>query len=159
MKKIVMALAALLVGQTASAALSANSSWEEIFAAKGPYVIHAPVVYMGRAIDYTFVCRDGDSLRTKAPVDVVVNDSTLGDGPTKFKTVETLILSTPINYVHKEDFCDASYNKVVCTPMTYTGTYPMTVNVKVGRKLNKGREVFLFNKSYTVPNCDNASVN
>ncbi|WP_413582409.1 hypothetical protein [Bdellovibrio sp. HCB288] len=157
MKKIVLSVVTLLLAQTATAEITANSSWEEIFAAKGPYQIHAPVVYMGRAIDYTYVCRDGQNLRTMGPVDIVVNDQE-GDGPTKFEVVGSEVLSTPIKYVQHEEFCDASYNKVLCTPVTYTGVYPMTVQISVGRKLNKGREVHLFTKSYTVPNCETVEV-
>ncbi|WP_413585116.1 hypothetical protein [Bdellovibrio sp. HCB274] len=157
MKKIVLSIATLLLAQTASAAITANSSWEEIFAAKGPYRIHAPVVYMGRAIDYTYVCRDGNNLRTMGPVDIVYNDHN-GDGPTKFEVVGSEVLSTPINYVQHEDFCDASYSRTLCTPMTYTGSYPMTVDIEVGRKMNKGREVYMFTKSYTVPDCATVDV-
>lgn len=158
MKNILMSLFALFIGQTASAAISQNSSWEEILAAKGPYVIHAPVVYMGRAIDYTFVCHAGDMLRTKAPVDIVYAIQE-GAGRTVFQTVGSEILSTPINYVQNEDFCDTGSNRTVCKPVTYTGTYPMTVNIQVGRELNNGLEVYLFTKSYTVPTCENVSVN
>ncbi|QDK46534.1 hypothetical protein DOM22_15840 [Bdellovibrio sp. ZAP7] len=157
MKKIVLSIVALLVGQTASAAITQNSSWEEILAAKAPYVVHAPAVYMGRAIAYTFVCRDGDTLRTKAPVDIVVTHMD-GNRKATFETVRSEVLSTPINFVQKEDFCDTNESRTLCYPVEYTGTYPMTVEIKVGRKLNKGRETHLFTKSYTVPNCDNVSV-
>ncbi len=157
MKKFVLTIVALIVGQTASAAITQNSSWEEILAAKGPYIVHAPAVYMGRAIDYTFVCRDGDVLRTQAPVDIVVTHMD-GDRRATFETVRSEVLSTPINFVQHEDYCDTSYTRTLCTPVTYTGSYPMTVEIKVGRKMKRGREVYLFTKSYTVPNCDNASV-
>jgi hypothetical protein len=158
MKNILLSVFALVIAQGASASISQNSSWEEILAAKGPYVIHSPVVYMGRAIDYTFVCRDGGMLRTQAPVDIVYAIQE-GAGKTVFQTVRSEVLSTSINFVQKEDFCDTGSNRTVCKPVTYTGTYPMTVNIKVGRELNNGSEVYLFTKSYTVPTCDNASVN
>lgn len=157
MKSILMSLFSLFVAHTASAAISQNSSWEEILAAKAPYVIHSPVVYMGRAIDYTFVCRDGNMLRTKAPVDIAYAIQE-GAGKTVFQTVRSEVLKTPIKYVQKEDFCDTGSNRTVCKPVTYTGTYPMTVNIQVGRELNNGSEVYLFTKSYTVPACDDTSV-
>ncbi|UYL08067.1 hypothetical protein B9G69_013535 [Bdellovibrio sp. SKB1291214] len=154
MKQILMSVFALLIAQSASAMITQNSSWEEILAAKGPYVLHSPVIYMGRAIDYTFVCRDGGMLRTQAPVDIVYAIQE-GAGKTVFQTVGREVLSTPINYVQKEDFCDTGSNRTVCKPVTYTGTYPMTVNIQIGRRLNNGLEVYLFTKSYTVPTCEN----
>lgn len=160
MKKIVLSLMTLVLSQAASAgAITQNSSWEEIMAAKAPYVVHAPAVYMGRAIAYTYVCRDGENLRTKGPVDIVVTNMDGTNRKATFTTVRSEVLSTPINYVQHEDFCDSTEARTLCYPVTYTGTYPMTVEIKVGRKLNKGREVTLFTKSYTVPDCDNASVN
>ncbi len=161
MKNMILAIAALIVGQTANAAISANSSWEEIFAAKGPYQIVAPAVYMGRAIDYTFVCRNGDKLQTLKPVDIVETVSPSNDGPTKFKVVGSEVLSTSINFTHKESFCDQTKgDKTVCKDVVYTGTYPMTVNVKVYTQVgNEAPARLAFVKSYTVPTCDNASVN
>ncbi|WP_413577813.1 hypothetical protein ACLVWU_05020 [Bdellovibrio sp. HCB290] len=162
MKNMILAIAALIVGQTANAAISANSSWEEIFAAKGPYQIVAPAVYMGRAIDYTFVCVDGNELRTQKPVDIVVTKQpTNQNGRTEFEVVGSEILSTPINYTQKESFCDSSKgDKTVCRDVVYTGTYPLTVNVKVYSQVgNEAPARLLFTKAYTVPTCDNASVN
>ncbi|UYL09923.1 hypothetical protein B9G69_004955 [Bdellovibrio sp. SKB1291214] len=160
MKKIVLSLLTLVLSQAASAgAITQNSSWEEILAAKAPYVVHAPAVYMGRAISYTYVCRDGENLRTKGPVDTVVTNMDGTNRKATFTTVRSEVLSTPINFVQHEDFCDSTEARTLCYPVTYTGTYPMTVEISVGRKLNKGREVHLFTKSYTVPDCDNASVN
>jgi hypothetical protein len=161
MKNMILAIAALIVGQTANAAISANSSWEEIFAAKGPYQIVAPAVYMGRAIDYTFVCKNGNKLQTQKPVDIVETVSPSNDGPTQFKVVGSEVLSTPINFTHKESFCDQSKgDQTICKDVVYTGTYPMTVNVKVYTQVgNEAPARLAFVKSYTVPNCDNASVN
>ncbi|UYL07476.1 hypothetical protein B9G69_010510 [Bdellovibrio sp. SKB1291214] len=162
MKNMILAIAALIVGQTANAAISANSSWEEINAAKGPYQIVAPVVYMGRAIDYTFVCRNGDTLQTIKPVDIVeVVQPTNQNGRTEFKVVGSEVLSTSINYTHKESFCDQTKgDRTVCKDVVYTGTYPMTVNVKVYTQVGHNQPArLLFTKAYTVPTCDNASVN
>ncbi|WP_413560454.1 hypothetical protein [Bdellovibrio sp. HCB209] len=161
MKHMILAIAALIVGQSANAAISANSSWEEIFAAKGPYQIVAPAVYMGRAIDYTFVCKNGDKLQTLKPVDIVENYTLSSDGPTHFKVVGSEVLSTPINYTQTESFCDQTKgDKTVCKDVTYTGTYPMTVNVKVYTQVGQNQPAKLaFVKAYTVPTCDNASVN
>ncbi|QLY23825.1 hypothetical protein [Bdellovibrio sp. KM01] len=153
MKSILMSIFTIFVAQNASAGISQNSSWEEILAAKGPYVVHSPVVYMGRAIDYTFVCRDGDMLRTKAPVDIVYAIQE-GAGRTVFQTVGSEVLSTPIKYTQKEDFCDTGSSRTVCKPVTYTGAYPLTVDIKVGRELNNGSEVYLFTKKYSVPDCE-----
>ncbi|WP_413557101.1 hypothetical protein [Bdellovibrio sp. HCB209] len=157
MKMFLLSILTIASAQSASAAISQNSSWEEILAAKGSYVIHSPVVYMGRAIDYTFVCRDGANLHTKAPVDIVYAIQE-GAGRTVFQVVGSEVLTTPINFVQTEDFCDSSGNKTICKPMTYKGTYPMTVDIQVGQQVGNGNETLLFTKSYTVPACDSASV-
>ncbi|MDG0815034.1 hypothetical protein [Bdellovibrio svalbardensis] len=153
MKSLLLSITMLLMASSVFASINPNSSWEEIFAARGPYRIAAPTVYMGRSIDYTFVCKSGDMLRTKKPVDIV--ETRVGNhGPTKFVVVGHELLSTPIRYSLQQDQCDQTHERTVCTPHVVAGEYPLTVLVNVYKTtLKEQREYLWFKKPYTVPNC------
>ncbi|UOF01410.1 hypothetical protein [Bdellovibrio reynosensis] len=159
MKKLTALILGLLVSASAHAMVNQNSSWEEIMADR--YVqVKAPTVYMGRAIDYTFVCRDGDNLRTQKPVDITETRFHGGreGGRTEIVVVGREYLSTPIDYAHKVESCRSNSNHDFdCKTHTVYGSYPMTVTIPVVKRIsnrNAEREELLFRKSYTVPDCD-----
>lgn len=65
--KNVFALIGLMIASSVSFAHTADTSWEVLMQDK-TLKIDAPVVFMGHAVDYTFVCVDGNMLRTKKAV-------------------------------------------------------------------------------------------
>ncbi|MBO9668688.1 MAG: hypothetical protein J7501_17955 [Bdellovibrio sp.] len=153
MKKTFGLLISLMFALPAFAGISASSTWEEIMNNKLA-VVKAPTVYMGRSIDYTFVCQDGAHLRTIKPVDTTVS-RTRGDRE-EIVVVGSDYLSTPIKFTHVVENCRWNNNQRLCKNETVTGTYPTTVSIPVYRKINAGNQdhyTFLFNKSYTVPQC------
>ncbi|QDK38054.1 hypothetical protein [Bdellovibrio sp. NC01] len=154
MKKAFGLLVAMMFAVPAFAGISKNSSWEEIMSAK-TVVVKAPTVYMGRSVDYTFVCQDGNSLRTIKPVDTTVSKS-YGDRE-EVVVVGSGYLSTPINYTHTVENCFWNNNQRLCKNQTVKGSYALTVSIPVYRLIstkNADHYTFLFNKSYTVPQCD-----
>ncbi len=154
--KRLFAILLALVSSTAlwAHAYSANSSWEEILSAK--YLdVQAPTVWMGRSIDYTFVCQNGDHLRTMKPVDITETRSR-GDRM-EVVVVGHEYLSTPINYVHTIEDCTYFGERSYCRDRQVTGSYPLTVVIPVYRHIsnrNADHWQLLFRKSYTVPPCE-----
>lgn len=151
--KQVIALFALLIGASASAH-TADTSWEVLMADKS-LKIDAPVVFMGHAVDYTFVCVDGQMLRTKKPV---AQKETIYIGKNRSKEVIKgyKYLYTPINYTRSVSECTyIGKNREVCKDKVVSGTYPTTVNVKVSKLVSPRNDTykFLFNKAWTVPAC------
>jgi hypothetical protein len=151
-----VAMIALLVSSSAFAAnYSADTSWEVL--EKDPTIkIEAGTVFMGSAIDYTFVCVDGANLRTKKPVaqyDVI----TIGDNYRKEVYKGSKYLTTPINYTRTAWECEWNVNGKhrTCADKVISGTYALTVDAKVSKVLNtkNGYEKFLFTKQLNVPNC------
>lgn len=153
MKKFI-AMIALLAGSSAFAH-TADTSWEVL--ENDPTIkLAAPTVFMGHAVDYTFVCVDGANLRTKKPVaqyDVI----TIGKNQRKEIYKGSKYLSTPINYSRTSWECDWSVNGKhrTCKDKVISGTYPLTVNVKVYRQLSTKNDYskYLFTKQLNVPNC------
>nr|BFD60325.1 hypothetical protein CKG001_24320 [Bdellovibrio sp. CKG001] len=157
MKQFLSLVIGLLTAAPAFAGVTASSSWEEIMRDKYA-IVKAPTVYMGRSIDYTFVCRNGDHLRTLKPVDTTVS-RTRGDRE-EIIVIDRDYLSTPISYRHEVDNCDWRGERRVCKTEIVTGSYPLTVNIPVYRRIsnrNVERYELLFRKSYTVPNCENVT--
>ena len=152
-----IAMIALLAATTASA-YTASTPWETL--ENDPRInISAPVVFMGSAVDYMFVCKDGSNLRTKKPVKQC-DTYTVGKNDRPVTTCKgSKYYSTPINYTRTT--WDCSYvrggqnSQPVCEDKVISGTYPLTVMVKVSKVMGvkNDREEFLFNKAYTVPNC------
>ncbi|MFV3408810.1 hypothetical protein [Bdellovibrio bacteriovorus] len=158
MKRIMTLLITLMSAVPAFAAVNANSSWEEIMRDRYA-IVKAPTIYMGRAIDYTFACQDGDRLRTQKPVDTTVS-RTRGDRE-EIIVIDRDYLSTPINYTHEVENCFWNNNQRRCKMETVTGSYPLTVNIPVYKRIsnrNVERYELLFRKSYTVPQCDTPTV-
>lgn len=153
MKKFV-AMIALLAGSVAMAH-TASTSWEVL--EKDPTIkIEAGTVFMGHAIDYTFVCVDGANLRTKKPVaqyDVIY----IGKDQRKEIYKGSKYLTTPINYTRTSWECnwDVSGKHRNCEDKEISGSYPLTVTAKVYQDLHlkNGFTKFLFNKQLNVPNC------
>lgn len=153
MKKTIGLLVAMMFAVPAFAGISASSSWEEIMNAK-TVVVKAPTVYMGRSIDYTFVCQEGSSLRTIKPVDTTVTQSH-GDRD-EVVVVGSDYLSTPISYTQTVENCFWNNNQRLCKNQTVKGSYPLTVSIPVYRLIssrNADHYTFLFKKSYTIPQC------
>ncbi|WP_374029972.1 hypothetical protein [Bdellovibrio bacteriovorus] len=139
-----------------SRAYSSDMSWDEIM--RNPILQpKAPTVYMGRSIDYMFVCVDGDRLRTLKPVGIT-ETRTYGDRQ-EVVEVDRQYLSTPINYKHTVEDCFWNTNQRICKDVVVRGSYPLTVSIPVYRHLfaNKNdRLEYLFRKTYTVPSCDDS---
>ena len=152
--KNVFALISLMFLSSASFAHTAETSWEVLMQDR-TLKIDAPVVFMGHAVDYTFVCIDGNMLRTKKPV---AQRETIYIGKNRSKEVITgyKYLYTPINYTRTISECTyIGKNREVCKDKVVSGTYPTTVNVKVSKLVSPRNDTykFLFNKSLTVPSC------
>ncbi|WP_374035554.1 hypothetical protein ACES2I_07560 [Bdellovibrio bacteriovorus] len=152
--KNVFAMIALLISGSVASAHTADTSWEVLMADTN-LKIDAPVVFMGHAVDYTFVCVDGQMLRTKK---AVAQRETIFIGKNRSKEVITgyKYLYTPINYTRTVSDCKyIGKNREVCTDKVVSGTYPLTVNVKVSKKMSSRNDTykFLFNKALTVPSC------
>lgn len=155
--KRIMALFLALASSTAlysHALVTADSSWDEILRVK--YLdVKAPTVYMGRSIDYMFVCQDGDQLRTKEPVGITETRS-FGDR-TEVVEVGREYLSTPISYTHVVEDCFWNTNQRICKDVEVHGSYPLTVIVPVYRHIsnrNADHWTLLFRKSYTIEPCE-----
>lgn len=153
MKQVFALLCTMFALSTASAH-TADTSWEVLMNDMN-LKIDAPVVFMGHAVDYMFVCVDGKMLRTKK---AVAQRETIYIGKDRSKEVITgyKYLYTPINYSRTVSDCKyIGKNREVCTDKVVSGTYPLTVNVKVSKKLSSRNDTykFLFNKPYTVPSC------
>ncbi|MCM2353149.1 MAG: hypothetical protein NDI63_05980 [Pseudobdellovibrio sp.] len=151
-----IAIIALLAGTTASA-YTASTSWETL--QNDPRIqIDAPTVFMGHAIDYTFTCVDGAFLRTQKPVKQC-ETIYIGQNQSKEVCKGEKYLSTPINYTRTSWDCNyfgGGHNgQSVCSDKVISGTYPLTVMVKVSKVMGgkNDRVEFLFNKAFTVPNC------
>lgn len=157
MKRILTLLISLMSASPALAAVNANSSWEDIMRDKYA-IVKAPTVYMGRAIDYTFVCQDGTRLRTLKPVETTVTRSR-GDRE-EIIVIDRDYLSTPINYSHQVENCQWRGELRRCKTETVTGSYPLTVTIPVYKRIfnrNVERYELMFRKSYTVPQCGNVT--
>ncbi|KYG61799.1 hypothetical protein [Bdellovibrio bacteriovorus] len=155
MKKIIALFLGILSTSAIAHAYSADMSWDEINRSK---YLHpkAPTVYMGRSIDYMFVCQDGDRLRTQKPVDITETRSYGGDRM-EVVVVGREYLSTPIDYVHTVEDCFWNTNQRICKDVDVYGSYPLTVTIPVYKRIsnrNVEREELLFRKSYTVPSCN-----
>lgn len=155
MKNVVIVLAFAFSASFASAnSYSVDMSWETLMADKH-LKIDAPVVMMGHAVDYMFVCQDGQMLRTKKPVQ---QKETVYRGHGENKEIVTgyKYLYTPVHYSRTVSECTyIGRNREVCKDKTITGTYPLTVNVSVSLwGPRNDSEKFLFKKAYTVPSCN-----
>lgn len=156
MKRLLSLVFALvsLSAFSAHALVTADSSWDEILRVK--YLdVKAPTVYMGRSIDYMFVCQEGDRLRTMKPVDIT-ETRTYGDRQ-EVVVVGREILSTPIDYTQTVEDCFWNNNQRICKDVEIHGSYPLTVMVPVYRHIsnhNADHWTLLFRKPYTVPPCE-----
>ena len=155
MNKII-AIIALFAATTASA-YTADTAWTTL--QNDPRIqIDAPTVFMGHAIDYTFTCVDGANLRTVKPVKQC-ETIYIGQNQSKEVCKGANYLSTPINYTRTSWDCKyvggGSNGKQVCEDKVISGTYALTVNAKVSKVMGgkNDRVEFLFNKAFTVPNC------
>ena len=151
-----IAMIALFAATTASA-YSQSTSWETL--ENDPRIqIDAPTVFMGHAVDYMFTCVDGANLRTIKPVKQC-ETIYIGKNQSKEVCKGSKYLSTPINYTRTSWDCNyvggGSNGQNVCKDKVISGTYPLTVNVKVSKVMGgkNDRVEFLFNKAYTVENC------
>lgn len=156
--KNVFAMISLLLASSLASAYTADTSWDVLMADTN-LKIDAPVVFMGHAVDYTFVCVDGRMLRTKKPV---AQRDTIFIGHNRSKEVITgyKYLYTPINYTRTISDCTyIGKNREVCKDKVVSGTYALTVDVKVSRVTSPRNNYykFLFNKPLTVPPCDTST--
>lgn len=156
MNKLI-AIIALLAGTTASA-YTASTSWETL--ENDPRIqIDAPTVFMGSAVDYMSVCKDGANLRTKNPVKQCEVIYVGKNDQRKEICKGAKHYSTPINYTRTSWDCKyvggGQNSQRVCEDKVISGTYPLTVMVKVSKVMGgkNDRVEFLFNKAYTVANC------
>ncbi|AZZ36369.1 hypothetical protein CIK05_06040 [Bdellovibrio sp. qaytius] len=157
MNKFIAMIALLATAATASA-YTASTSWETL--QNDPRIkIEAPTVFMGSSVDYMSVCKDGNNLRTNHVVKQC-ETYTVGHNDRPVTTCKaSKYLSTPINYTRTSWDCQyvggGQNAQRVCKDKVVSGTYPLTVNVKVSQMMGgkNDREEFLFNKSYSVPNC------
>ncbi|MCM2353148.1 MAG: hypothetical protein NDI63_05975 [Pseudobdellovibrio sp.] len=152
MNKLI-AIIALLASATASA-YTAATSWETL--QNDPRIqIDAPTVFMGHAVDYMFTCKDGNNLRTIKPVKQC-ETIYIGKNQSKEVCKGEKYLSTPINYTRTSWDCNYTQNdQRVCEDKVISGTYPLTVMVKVSKVMGgkNDRVEFLFHKAFTVQNC------
>ncbi len=155
MNKLI-AIIALFAATTASA-YTESTSWETL--QNDPRIqIDAPTVFMGHAVDYMFTCKDGAFLRTIKPVKQC-ETIYIGQNQSKEVCKGEKYLSTPINYTRTSWDCNyfgGGHNgNQVCNDKVISGTYPLTVMVKVSKVMggSNDRVEFLFNKAFTVPNC------
>lgn len=154
MNKLI-AMIALLAATTASA-YTASTSWETL--ENDPRIqIDAPTVFMGHAVDYMFTCVDGANLRTIKPVKQC-ETIYIGKNQSKEVCKGSKYLSTPINYTRTSWDCKFTGGRGdhrVCEDKVISGTYPLSVMVKVSKVMGgkNDRVEFLFNKQFDVPNC------
>lgn len=151
----ITAIAFLSVSTAFAGGISKNSSWEEL--QKSPYLeIEMPVVFMGHAVSYDFICQEGSMFRTKKMVDIV--ETHHGREHDTTTVVGQEYLTTPIHYTRTVSDCKyIGQNRTVCEDKVVTGTYPTTVNVKVYKVFSSkehDHKNFLFMKPFTVPQCD-----
>ncbi len=152
-----IAMIALLV-TTSAFAYTADTSWETL--ENDPRIqIDAPTVFMGSSVDYMSVCKDGNNLRTKNAVKQC-ETYTVGKNDRPVTTCKgSKHYSTPINYTRTSWDCKfvggGSNGRRECEDKVISGTYPLTVMVKVSKVMGgkNDRVEFLFNKAYTVQNC------
>lgn len=115
-----------------------------------------PVVFMGHAVSYDFICQEGNMFRTKKMVDIV--ETRHGREHDTSVVVGHEYLTTPIHYTRTVSDCHyIGRDRQVCEDKVITGTYPTTVNVKVYKMTNghgADDKKFLYTKSFTVPQCD-----
>ena len=156
MNKLI-AIIALFAATTASA-YTVDTPWETL--QNDPRIqIDAPTVFMGSAVDYMFTCKDGNNLRTIKPVKQC-ETIYVGHNDRPVTTCKgAKYYSTPINYTRTSWDCDyvggGNNSQRVCKDKVISGTYPLTVMVKVSKVMGgkNDRVEFLFNKAYTVQNC------
>lgn len=156
MNKLIATIA--LFAATTASAYSASTPWETL--ENDPRIqIDAPTVFMGSAVDYMSVCKDGSNLRTNNVVKQC-ETYTVGKNDRPITTCKkSKHLSTPINYTRTSWDCQyvggGQNAQRVCKDKVIFGTYPLSVMVKVSKMLGgkNDRVEFLFNKQYTVPNC------
>ncbi|QDK38750.1 hypothetical protein [Bdellovibrio sp. NC01] len=155
MKNVFVVLALAICSSIASAnTYSPEMSWETLMNDKH-LKIDEPVVMMGHAVAYSFVCQDGQMLRTKKPVKQT-ETVYVGHGEGKEIVKGYKYLYTPIHYSRTVSDCTyIGRNREVCKDKVISGTYPMTVqfSVSVWGPRNDS-EKFLFKKAYTVPSCN-----
>lgn len=153
MKAFVLSFFVAIISSAAIASVDANSSWAEIN--RLPFMIpKAPTVYMGRSIDYMFVCQNGSRLQTMKPVDITETRSR--GHRDEVVVVGREVLSTPIHYSQMQEDCvyRGHADRLVCHKHLVSGYYPLTVSVPVYQQLSPKRTVYRFTKIYTVPQCD-----
>ncbi|WP_409479866.1 hypothetical protein [Pseudobdellovibrio sp. HCB154] len=155
MNKLI-AIIALFAAATASA-YTAATPWETL--ENDPRIqIDAPTVFMGHAVDYMFTCKDGNNLRTIKPVKQC-ETIYIGKNQSKEVCKGEKYLSTPINYTRTSWDCNyvggGQNSRRECEDKVISGTYPLTVMVKVSKVMGgkNDRVEFLFNKAFTVQNC------
>ncbi|WP_413291230.1 hypothetical protein [Bdellovibrio sp. HCB337] len=153
---IAMAFALLTASSAFAGKYTVDTSWEVLNKATDLH-IEMPIVFMGHAVSYDFICVEGNNLRTKTMVDITVPDQRGGHGERSSIVVGQEYLTTPIDYAYTETQCHyIGQNQQVCEEKLISGTYATTVDVKV-YKLSRGNErdnhTYLFTKAFTVPEC------
>ncbi|MDG0815797.1 hypothetical protein [Bdellovibrio svalbardensis] len=149
----ILLIVALSASISSAKTYSPDMSWEELNA-DTHLKIEPPVVFMGHAIAYTFVCKDGEMLRTMKPLKQT-KTVYIGKNQSKEIVLGYKYLYTPIHYTRTVSDCTyIGRNREVCKDKVISGTYPMTVNIDVALwGPRNDSEKFLFKKPYTVPNC------
>jgi hypothetical protein len=152
MKTMILSLAMLC--SSASFAYTSDTPWAVLMKDRR-LKLDAPVVFMGHAIDYTFVCRTGDKLRTIKPVEKI-QTIYRGKEHQEDRVIGYEYLYTPIHGTRTVSECTyVGRNRTICTDKVVTDNYPMSVDISVSKLTSPRNDFykFLFKKRWNVPDC------